>query len=39
MTVTVKYMENIIEKIIEKIPQDIFTDDVLINLLTGNPSP
>ena len=38
MTVTVKYMENIIEKIIEKIPQDIFTDDVLINLLQGTPA-
>ncbi|MCK4462970.1 MAG: hypothetical protein KAU58_01530 [Candidatus Omnitrophica bacterium] len=30
-------MEKIIEKLIEHVPNDIFTDDVLVNLLPGTP--
>ena len=30
-------MEKIVEKIIEHVPNDIFTDDILINLLPGSP--
>lgn len=37
MTVTRKYMEHIVDKIRESVAQDIFTDDVLMNLLHGTP--